>query len=151
MKSGGQRRVDPLAPYFSNILMESKLIDLDPQFLKPTWTNRRVGEERIAKWLDRFLIYEDLLEGDFMFKRKVDSGAESYHLPICPEIKNPANPFKIFSSWLKNEEVVQIIQSNWMPYQAENGTRAAIHFTQNLLRIKKLLKDWAIKKKVQDE
>ena len=51
----------------------------------------------------------------------------------------------------KNEEVTQIIQSNWFPYQAENGTRVVLHFTQNLLRIKKLLKDWAIKKKVQDE
>ena len=38
-----------------------------------------------------------------------------------------------------------------MLYQAENGTRAAVHFTQNRLRIKKLLKDWATKKKARDE
>ena len=66
---GPKARVDPLAPSFTNISMDSKLIDLDHQVLKPTWTNRRVGEERIAKRLDIFLISEDLLEGDFMFKQ----------------------------------------------------------------------------------
>ena len=113
--------------------MDSKLIDLDPQILKPTWSNRRVGEERIAKRLDRFLLSEDLLEEDFMLKQWVDSGADSDHLPICLEIKkqpkNLASPFKLCSSWLKNEEVVQLIHSNWIPYQDDNGTRASIHFT----------------------
>ena len=114
-----------------------------------------MGEERIAKRLDRFLILEDLLEEDFMFKQWVDSGADSNHLPICLEIwkqpKKPGSPFNLYSTWLKNEEVVQLIHSNWIPYQEDNGTRAAIHFTQNLLRIKKLLKEWETNKKLQDE
>ena len=80
-----------------------------------------------------------------MFKKWVDSRADSDNLPIFLEIKKQPkkldSPFKLFSFWLKNEEVLQIIQSNWLPYQAENGTRVAVHFTQNLLRIKKLLKD----------
>ena len=65
---GPKVRRDPLASYFDNLLLDIKLIDLDPQILKPTWTNRRVGEERIAKWLGKFLLKEDLLEEDFMFK-----------------------------------------------------------------------------------
>ena len=59
--------------------------------------------------------------------------------------------FKLCVTWLKNEEVLQLIQSNWIPYQEGNGTRAAIHFSQNLLKIKKLLKDWAANKKLQDD
>ena len=90
-----------------------------------------------------------------MFEQWVDSGAESDHLPICLEIrkqaKQPASPFKLCFAWIKNEEVTQIIQSNWFPQQAENGTRVAVHFTQNLLKIKKLLKDWTTTKKAQDE
>ena len=90
-----------------------------------------------------------------MFKQCVDSGVDSDHLPICLEIwkqpKKPAGPFKLCSAWLKNDEVVQLIHSNWIPYQEDHGTRAAIHFTQNLLRIKKLLKEWAANKKLQDE
>ena len=65
---GPKARMDPLAPYFSNLLLELKLIDLDPQNLKPTWTNRWVGEERIAKRLEIFLMTEDILEEEFMFK-----------------------------------------------------------------------------------
>ena len=78
--------MDPSAPYFSNLLMDSKLIDLEPQPLKPTWSNRRLGEERIAKQLDRFLISEDLREEDFVFKQWVDSGVDLDHLPIFLEI-----------------------------------------------------------------
>ena len=88
-----------------------------------------------------------------MFKQWVDLRANSDHLPICLEIrkqpKKPASPFKLCSAWLKNEEVVQLIHSNWIPYQVDNGTRASIHFTQNLIRIKKLLKEWETNKKFQ--
>ena len=83
---GPKARIDPSAPYFSNLLMDSKLIDLDPQLLNPTWSNRRVGEERIAKRLDRFLLLEDLLEEDLMFKQWVDSGVDFDHPPIFLEI-----------------------------------------------------------------
>ena len=46
---------------------------------------------------------------------------------------------------------MQLIHSNWIPYQENNDTRAAIHFSQNLLRIKKPLKELAANKKLQDE
>ena len=79
-----------------------------------------MGEERIEKILDRFLISEDLLEEDLIFKQWVDLGAVSEHVPIYLEIwkqpKKPASPFKLCSAWLKNEEVVQLIHSNWIPY-----------------------------------
>ena len=86
------------------------MVDLDPQKLKPTWTNRRMREDWIAKWLDRFLMAENLLEKDFMFKQWVDSGVDLGRLPICMEIqKKPrklAIPFKLYSAWLKNEELL---------------------------------------------
>ena len=85
----------------------------------------------------------------------MDSRVDLDHLPIYLEIrkqpKKLASPFKLYFSWLKNEDVVQLIHSNWIPYQDDNGTRDAIHFTQNLIRIKKLLKEWAINKKLQDD
>ena len=90
-----------------------------------------------------------------MFKQWVDSWADSDHLPIFLEfLKNLSKlaiPFKICSAWLKNEEVIQIIQSNWIPSQVEEGTRAAIYFSPNFTRIKKLLKEWAHNKKIQDD
>ena len=69
---GPKARNDPLASYFNNLLMDSKLINVDPQPLKLTWSSRCLGEERIAKRLDRFLISEELLETDLMFNQWVD-------------------------------------------------------------------------------
>ena len=90
-----------------------------------------------------------------MFRQWVDSGEYSDHMPICLEIqRNPktlASPFKLLSAWIRNEEVLQIIQTHWTPYIVEEGTRATIHFSQILSRIKNLLKDWARNKKIMDD
>ena len=85
----------------------------------------------------------------------MDSGADSDHLPIFLEIqknpRKPANPFKLYYACLKNEEVLQIIQNNWQPFQAAEGSRATVHFAQNMFLIKNLLKYWARNKKVMDD
>ena len=52
--SGPRERVDPLAKFFINLLQNIKMVDLDPQKIKQTWTNRRSGEDRIAKSLTNF-------------------------------------------------------------------------------------------------
>ena len=80
---GPKVRTYPLALFFNNLLQNLKLIDLDPQKLNPSWTNRRVGEDRIEKRLDRFLLTENLMDENMIFKQWVDSGAASDHLPIC--------------------------------------------------------------------
>lgn len=57
---GPSAREDPLTAFFFNLLTENNLIDTSPIKLKPTWRNRRSGEDRIAKRLDRFLLSESL-------------------------------------------------------------------------------------------
>ena len=79
---GPKVRTYPLAIFFNNLLQNLKLIDLDPQKSKPSWTNRRVGEDRIAKRLDRFMLVENILDENLMFKQWLDSGVDSDHLPI---------------------------------------------------------------------
>ena len=51
---------DPLSDFFKSHLTQLDLFDLDPIKLNPTWRNGRVGEDRIAKRLDRFLVREDI-------------------------------------------------------------------------------------------
>ena len=69
------------------------MVDLDPQKLKPSWTNRRSGEDNIAKRLDRLLLVEKLLEKDLMFRKWVDLGVDSDHMRICLEfLKKPKKP-----------------------------------------------------------
>ena len=78
-----------------------------------------------------------LLEKDLQFKQWVESGSDSYHLPICLEVlrnpQKPASPFKFCAAWLKHEEVLRLIHSNWIPYGAEARSHAATHFVQNLV------------------
>jgi hypothetical protein len=65
---GVHARADPLAGYFTQKLVECKLFDIEPTKLKPTWRNNRVGEDSIAKRLDRFLIVDSLLEKQLQMK-----------------------------------------------------------------------------------
>ena len=68
----------------------------------------------------------------------------SSHLPgSIKKPKKPATPFKFGAAWLKHEEVLELMQSNWTPYRAEVGSHAATHLVQNLARVKKLLKERA--------
>ena len=101
------------------------------------------------------MVGESLLEYDLQFKQWVDSGGDLDHQPICLEVlrkpQKPTYPFKFGASWLKPEEVLELIQSNWTPYGAEAGSHATTHFVQNLARVKKLLKEWEKNKKIQDE
>eukprot|EP00253_Pinus_taeda_P034952 PITA_34952 len=64
---GPSAKEDPLSDFFFQALTDNKLIDPSPINLKPTWRNRRTGEDRIAKRLDRnsnesksFLFMENL-------------------------------------------------------------------------------------------
>jgi exonuclease III len=66
---GLHARTDPLAGYFTQKLVDRKLIDVEPTRLKPTWRNNRVGEDRVAKRLDWFLVADSLLENKLLMKQ----------------------------------------------------------------------------------
>ena len=144
-----------MAPYFVHLLQASQLVDLDPMKLKPTWTNRRIGEDRIAKRLDRFVLVERMLSMDLMIKQWVDSIGDSDHMPICLEIlrkpKNPASLFKLCVAWIINEDVLSLIQSNWIPYIVDEGSQVVAHLAQNMAHVKTTLKSWANTKKYLDD
>jgi len=53
---------DPLGDFFIRSFVRSGPVDLAPQKLTATWRNRRAGEHKVAKWLDRFLVSEQLTD-----------------------------------------------------------------------------------------
>jgi hypothetical protein len=56
-ESWGQKsQIDSLSTFFAHKLEGAGLIDVNPIRLGPTWRNKRMGEDYIAKWLDCFLI-----------------------------------------------------------------------------------------------
>lgn len=55
-------RIDPLADRIYNLFVSYHLVEIFPCPLTPTWNNRGVGKDHVGKWLDRFLVHEDLIE-----------------------------------------------------------------------------------------
>jgi len=93
---GPSAHPDNQVAFFSHLLFSKSLIDIAPLKLLPTWRNMRVGEARITKRLDRFLIYEPLAMLPFQFCQWIGSGGESNHSPVWFEMEggpqNPATP-----------------------------------------------------------
>jgi hypothetical protein len=76
-----------LYPTTSGIfLVEKGLIYLAPVKLNPTWQNKRIGDDIIEKRLDRFLIFDKLLEHPLQFRKWIGSRGESNHSPIFLEV-----------------------------------------------------------------
>jgi endonuclease/exonuclease/phosphatase family metal-dependent hydrolase len=78
---------DSQAGFFSHLLASNGLIDVAPLKMLPTWRNMRVGEARVAKRIDRFLISEPVAMLPFQFRQWIGSGGESDHSPVWLELE----------------------------------------------------------------
>jgi hypothetical protein len=79
---GSTTQVDPLSNFFTQRLEEKGVFNIEPIKLNPTWRNKRVGEDRIAKRLDRFLLYEGLVNDHFRFRQRMGLKDDSNHFPF---------------------------------------------------------------------
>lgn len=59
---GPRTSPDPMTNYFTHLLDLHGLLDLELVKLQSTWRNRRVGDDQVAKILDRFLLKEELVD-----------------------------------------------------------------------------------------
>lgn len=121
----------------------------------PTWRNRRTRDRYIAKNLDRFLVANPLVISLENIKQWVEHCEDSDHNPILLEIASggvkPPSPFKFNRDWLNLEEFKKIIKDLWIPYISGGNISAAIHFVENLGRIKQATKKWAHVKRINDD
>jgi hypothetical protein len=97
-ESWGQRaHANVYSYYFCHKLGDSSLLYIVPTKLYPTWRNKRLGEEHIAKRLDHFLISTSLVESPLLFRQRVGLGGEFDHYPIFLEVagntRKPTIPF----------------------------------------------------------
>jgi len=146
---------DPLNEFFIRSFARAGLVDVEPAKLTATWRNRRAGDNRIAKRLDRFLIDERLLDSLHFVRQWVESGGISDHSPIMIELKSggpkPHSPFKFNPAWLQCEDYTDLVSNSWIPYNQELHGHAAIHFMKNLNKIKNVTKEWAKKKRERED
>ena len=74
--------------------------------VKPTWMNKRTGNNIIGKRLDWFLVSDFLVESQQRFKKWVGCGGHSDHFPIFLEFRRgplkPPSSLKFNKTWLKD-------------------------------------------------
>jgi hypothetical protein len=150
---GHRSQVDSLSDFFVHKLEEVGLIDVAPIKISPTWRNKRLGEDYIAKRLDRFFISNSLVEEPLLFRQWTGSGGESDHFPIFLEIagasRKPTSPFKFNSAWLKEESFLKLVKEVWMPIG--HSEREVVQFARNLKELKTTTKSWEKRRKQQME
>ena len=75
-------------------------MDIEPQKITPTWCNKMVGDDRVAKNLDIFLLEEVFLDSFELVRQWVVFGGEYDHLPIMLDLRDRSRrvsiPFKFF-------------------------------------------------------
>eukprot|EP00253_Pinus_taeda_P033955 PITA_33955 len=153
---GPSAREDPLTEFFIHFLQDHNLIDPSPISLSPTWRNRRSGEDRIAKRLDRFLISEGLIRLVPLFRQWVEATGNSDHFPIFLELSfpppKPPAPFKFNSSWLEEPYFNSVFKSTWISANRNATESKSFLFMENLKRLKIATKSWAKERqKIQNE
>ena len=79
---GESAREDTLTHYFSSILSENDLIDIEPVKLRNTWRNKRMTPNVIEKRLGRFVILESFVKGPLRIRKWVGFGGDLDHFHI---------------------------------------------------------------------
>jgi len=123
---------------------KNKLLDINLLKIRPTWRNRRIGEDRVAKKLDRFLLREEAAAKIPTFCQWVGEGGISDHMPILLELakppKKPEAPFKFNPAWLQEESFNSLFKFTWRPTRASDPEDKAFLFMENLKLKKKKLR-----------
>jgi len=137
---GPKATSDSLSYYFIQSFAQKDQLDIEPTKLSPTWRNRRAGENRIAKRLDRFLVADRLVQKVVMVRQWVACGGVSYHCPIFLELGGkalkPPSPFKFNPDWLKLDSYRKLVSDLWEPLPLDCRGSAGVMFMANLKRIK---------------
>ena len=58
---GDRARLDPLDDTLTDMFVASRLVDMVPNQMTPTWRNGRVGSQGVTKRIDRFIMNNNLL------------------------------------------------------------------------------------------
>lgn len=138
---GTSVRMDELSDFFRHRLSQVGVTNVPPTKMTPTWRNRRMGEDFVAKRLDRFLITDPLLELVDRIRQWVGGLGDLDHNLIILEIahggEKPLIPFKFNGDWLKQPDFINLIKDLWIPFDLTVHTITTIHFVDNLNRANK--------------
>ena len=143
---GENTRQGSIALYFQKKFEKEHLVDVMPIKLEPTWRNKRGGLQAISKTMDRFLIKDSLMNENLIIKSAVETRGCSDHRPISLLIsapdKNPSAPFKFNPQCLEYEHYREQITTSWQSVQRSPNCSKMQQLADNLIRAKKITKEW---------
>jgi hypothetical protein len=120
--------------------------------LSPTKRNKKVGEDKIIKRINQFLIYESFFDEVIQIKQWITSWGDFDHNPImlevAPSLEKPTNSFKLNPECLKVEEFVG--KYIWKPYNGNLREYSSVQFNKILKEVKNIATKCARDKNMRD-
>jgi hypothetical protein len=154
-QEGPRARPDPLSDFFTNLMVVNKLIDVDPVKLRPSWRNMRVGEDRIAKRIDRFLVLNLLWMVLFNFVNGWEVGENLITSPFFWKLLEVLKNHPVLSNSILNGSKKRVSSTwskkTWRPFDRESNESDSMQFHQNLKVVKKFTIEWDANKRKRDE
>lgn len=102
-----------MTDYFEHLLDSHSLLNIEIPKIQPTWRNRRIGDDALARRLDRFIIKAQLVDQLDRIRQWVGSAGISDNSPIFFEVMNsnykPNTPFKFNFAWIEETEFHKIV------------------------------------------
>ena len=98
-------------------------------------------------------VYGHINKSIINLKQWVNSGEDSYHLPVVLEMEGrrhkPSIPFKFNSIWFKEEEFQSLLGDSWTPFDPKIFHSTMDQFENNIKKLKHATIRWATQMKVK--
>ncbi|GLJ25223.1 hypothetical protein SUGI_0482560 [Cryptomeria japonica] len=144
-KVGGLQKPSKVMDDFQEFVSNCKLIDIIAKNGRFTWTNRRLNFASISERLDRFLVGEWWINGDYSLETEIVPQIKSDHLPlslsIARENQNHKNYFKFLSMWWRDETFLVNLKNWWQEGNIYSGY-PSFKFIKRIQFLKNKIKDW---------
>ena len=136
-ESWGHRAwADLMAVYIGEILDRTNMVDIRPNPIIPTWTNRRFGGEFIGKRIDRAMVKEHMVAwmGNMHTYTHVSDILDHMAAVLTwrVESRQKGVPFKFNRAWLQDEEYNVIIQKQCEDISSFSKLAGWAHFQEKL-------------------
>lgn len=128
---------------FWAFLNQAELMELPHINGSTSWSNKRVGNDRVLSKIDRILINREWLMLWPQVKVCYHPCGTSDHDPMTInllKITKAKKPFRFTNSWLKKEGLRTLVMKAW---EFEVRGNAMYKFTKKLNNVKRILKRWS--------
>eukprot|EP00253_Pinus_taeda_P006944 PITA_06944 len=152
---GHCRHFDSLADSIKLDLLNNNMVDVVPGETVPTWSNGQSDQAYIAKRIDRFLVYNNIIDVLGMPHSSVENILVSDHRPIMltwpPSGVKMGFPFKFNHTYLHEPTFNELIINVWKEMFDSSCLSPPHSLREKLSVLKKVVKDWEVGNKKKEK